>query len=123
MKMPSERDLGGERMSTSNLRRLRRRFILIAFLIATVGLVLFNMVWYMVASGLPSQLQGLVMITVALLIAFAAAKANRGTQPMFPPSEDKSGGLSTKMSIIVVSLFIATVLIVPAFILWFFGPR
>ena len=97
--------------------------LLIALFIAIVALVLFSMVWYMMAAAMPPQIQGIVMITAALLIAFAAAKAYHGTRPMLPETSDRSKGLSKGTSIIVLGLFLAMILIVPRFILWLGSAR
>ena len=98
-----------------------RRGVLLVFGIAAVGLLLFNMVWYMLAVNMPPQLQGIVMITAALLIAFSCAKVARGTKPLFPVSTETTQGLSRKMSAILLILFVATILIVPAFVMWLRG--
>lgn len=99
---------------------LVRRGILLTFAIAAVGFLLFNMAWYMMAFAMPMPLQGLVMVTAALLIAFSCVKAARGTKPVFPARDDTKG-LSMKASIILLVLFLATIFIVPAFVLRLMG--
>ena len=103
-----------------------KRALLIAIAASAVALFLFIAVWYMMASQMPGPIQGIVMVTAAILIAFGMGRIFLGRKDLFGMMSrpgNYSGGLSTRMSALVLFLFVATVLILPPFLLWLSGAR
>ena len=93
------------------------RPILRTFAIAAAFTLLFYMAWYMFAVNISHPIQGIVMITAAILIAFAASKAVHPSG-ILPRSGGNGGGLSTRMSILLLILFVIPTLFIPRFIMF-----
>lgn len=96
--------------------------VLLSFILAAFGWFMFSAVWYMLASKYPPQLQGIIMIISALVIAFVGAKILRGSQPMIPTQAIRESK-PTRVAIITVILVIIAMLVLPAFILFLTGAR
>ena len=102
-----------------------KRALLIAIAASAVALFLFIAVWYMMASQMPGPIQGIVMVTAAILIAFGMGRIFLGRKDLFGMMSRPGdySGLSTRMSALVLFLLVASILIVPAFVLWLSGAR
>ena len=101
---------------------LIRQKILITIALTLVTLLLFNMVWYMIAANLPPSIRGVVMITAVLLIVIVALQAYRGGS-VFESVESLPDQKPTALAIIIVILVVACIIILPVFILFLVGVR
>lgn len=95
-----------------------RRALAQTFLLAIVGLLLFNMTWYMLAVNLP-QIQGMVMVTAAIAIAFVSAKVYWGGR--YPSPADSSGKTPRVVNIVIIIVLVLMIVVPYVLLKLFYG--